>query len=83
MRIGAFRDQFIKTSLRADSDVWQITQDPEHVQQPEHHAYNYYGIQNRFDCSLHRNEAVHQPKQHTDNDQHNGNLNQWQLESMA
>jgi hypothetical protein len=39
---------------------------PENIEKPQNGADHYDGIQDRLDRTLHRYEAVHQPKQHAD-----------------
>jgi hypothetical protein len=52
----------------------QGMQEAENVQKPEHDTYHDDRVQNGFDRSLHRDETVHEPKQHTDHDQDHQNL---------
>jgi len=39
------------------------------IYEPQHHAYDNDGVQDRLDASRHGDEAIHKPQQNTDYDQ--------------
>lgn len=70
---GSVVYKLIYHSAWLNSDVLQTIQNTKNLQQPNHKDdYDNY-IQNAFDCALHWNVAVHQPKDNpnTKNDKKN------------
>jgi hypothetical protein len=59
----------VPVRLRPNVDVGKRMKKPRDVQEPHNHGDHDDGIQNRFNLSLHWNEAVDQPKQNTYYDQ--------------
>ncbi len=39
------------------------------IQEPQNHANNHNGVQNRLEGRCHGDEAIHQPQQYTHHDQ--------------
>jgi len=50
--------------------------DPKDIQEPQNHSNHHDNIQNGLNGSLHWNEAIHQPQEHTDDDQNSQQLNE-------
>jgi hypothetical protein len=48
---------------------------PEYIQEPQNHCDDYDTVQNRFNGSLHGNEAVHEPQKNTHHDENFKELN--------
>jgi len=65
----------IRRHLLADAKVSEVVHEAEGVQQPNYDDDHYHSIQNGLDRALHRNEVIHQPKQHTHHDQDDQDLN--------
>jgi hypothetical protein len=53
-----------QAELGADAHVRNRMQKSENIQKPEDYRDHYHGVQDGFDRSLHRYEAVHQPEQY-------------------
>jgi hypothetical protein len=67
------RTQFISPSLfcaclRSNVEIGKGVEEPENVQQPENDSDDDHCVQDGLDRSLHRYEAVDQPKQESDHD---------------
>jgi hypothetical protein len=65
---------FTAVCLCADVDPGKSVKEPERVQEPQYDADDHYGVQDRLDSSLHRDEAIHEPQQYAHNDQGQQNL---------
>jgi len=46
-----------------------------YIQQPQHHGYDNYPIQDRLNGALHGDEAIYQPQENSDDNQDYDNLN--------
>jgi hypothetical protein len=55
--------------LRTDADVREGIEEPENIQEPENDRDYYDRVQDGFDCALHGDEAVDQPKHDSYHDQ--------------
>jgi len=49
---------------------------PKSVQEPQNHANNYDGIQDRLDGARHRDEAIDEPEENTNHNQDDHDVNQ-------
>src|SRR5579863_2041055 len=63
--------------LTTHADMRERTEKPEHVQQPQNHGDNHHAVQDRFYRPLHWYEAINQPKDYTNHDQHYHYVYQW------
>jgi hypothetical protein len=48
-----------------DPELGKVSEEAEDLKKPQNYGYHYHGIQDPFDLTLHGNEAVDKPKQHT------------------
>jgi hypothetical protein len=53
----------------ADAQIGESRKQAEDLQQPEHYDDDDYAIEDGLDARLQGDESVHEPKQHTDDDQ--------------
>jgi len=55
------------------AEVSDVSENPKNPEKPNDNCDDYYAIQYFLDLALHRNEAVHQPQQKTNDGQGNHN----------
>jgi hypothetical protein len=60
---------FIQLHLPPNVDARERMEKPKNVQEPQYNTNDHDCIQDRFQRSLHGDETVHQPEQHTHHDQ--------------
>src|SRR5580692_5704127 len=53
----------------ADAELGQVTKQSEYLQEPQNHGDHYNAVQDSLDLTLHGNEAVNQPHQHSDHEE--------------
>ena len=51
-------------------------EEPKYIEQPYDHSDNHDPVEDRLDRSLHGDEAVNQPEQHSDGDERENNLDE-------
>ena len=75
---GEFRwdgEQRIWTCLGSDADAGKRVKKAEDIQEPENDSNDHECVQDRLDLALHRNKAIDQPEQDSDDDQDFQQLN--------
>jgi hypothetical protein len=60
----------------ANLDAFEGTKEPENLKQVENHRNHDNRIQDAFDLGIHGDVGIHEPEEHSDNDQHANDINQ-------
>jgi hypothetical protein len=50
----------------SDAELGDVTEQSEYLQEPQNHGDHYNAVQDSLDLTLHGNETVNQPHQHSD-----------------
>jgi hypothetical protein len=61
--------------LRTNVDSGKGIKESKNIQDPQNHGNDHDAVQDRFDGSLHGNEAIHQPQEDTHHDENFEQLN--------
>jgi hypothetical protein len=69
---GRFRGAGMRSTFNVDSA--QLVQESENVQEPKNDDDNDDRVQNGFDGALHRDKAIDEPEQDSDDDQDDQHL---------
>ena len=62
--------------LGPDLELRDIVEETEYIHKPQNHDNDDNRVENAFDGPLHGNEAVDQPKQNSDDEQRDDNIDQ-------
>jgi len=60
---------FIQPPLLSDADSGERVEQSKYVEEPQHHANDHDGVQDRLDTACHGDETIHQPQQDSNYDQ--------------